>query len=110
MTLGLTPRLAQALAYLRRYISAHGYAPSRAEMAEALGIKSRGAVNAMIDRLEQRGFIKREARTSRSLLIVEHDHLAPELELMISGYCRTHQISRTEFNRRAALLQLRSAA
>lgn len=102
MRAGLTPRMAQLLDILRRSIEANGCAPSYAEMAEAMGLSSRGAVAGMVDRLEDRGFVRRLAGQARTITIVEQSGLSPETERRISVYCRNRDITRQEFDKRAA--------
>lgn len=92
---GLTPRQAQLFAIIRRHIQAHGSVPSRAELADLLGIKSRGAVNGLIDRLEERGFLRRAGHGARGLELVEQaDRFAPGVEANISAYCQRHRVPR----------------
>jgi SOS-response transcriptional repressor LexA len=99
---GLTPRLGDLLIFIRSAIERDGHAPSFTEMARALGINSRGAVAGMISRLEKRGYIRRVAKSARSISIVETPGIAPELELLIADYCRRAGIPRHEFDRQAA--------
>ena len=110
MSNGLTPRLAQLLQIIKSSIRANGYAPAYADMAEALGISSRGAVCAMIDRLEQRGFITRAKGAARSITIVPQSGLSPELESEIDAYCCRIGITRPVFDQRAAESFLRGRA
>lgn len=107
MSAGLTPRLAQLLRIIDASIRANGYAPAYADMAAALGIRSRGAVCAMVDRLEQRGFITRQRGTARSIAIVDQSGLSPALETEIAAYCRRIGITRPVFDQRAAERLLR---
>ncbi|MGO4738619.1 LexA family protein [Bosea sp. 2KB_26] len=107
MRQGLTPRLAQLLAFIQSASRRNACAPSYAEMATALGIRSRGAVAAMIDRLEERGFVRRVSGTARSITIIEQAGLSPALEAEIEAYCRNIRISRQEFDKRAAQSLLR---
>lgn len=110
MSQGLTPRLAQLLRIIDISIRANGYAPAYADMAESLGISSRGAVCAMVDRLEQRGFITRTKGAARSITIVDQSGLSPALEAQISAYCRRIGITRPVFDQRAAESLLRGRA
>ena len=102
MRAGLTPRLGKLLVVIRSAIERDGHAPSFTEMAEALDIKSRGAVAGMISRLEKRGYIRRVAKTSRSITVIDVPGISPELEVLIADYCRRASIPRHEFDRQAA--------
>ena len=110
MRSGLTPRLAQTLEVIRRHIAGHGMAPTRGEIADALGIRSRGAVNAMIDRLEERGFIARQRNSSRAIEILEQPGFSHALEAEIAMYCQNVGITRPVFDQRAAESLLRGRA
>lgn len=107
---GLTPKLAKLLTFIDRRIRTDRVSPSYAEMAEAMGVRSRGAMCAMVGRLEQRGYVRRDGINARSLVLVEDEGLPPAIEARVQDYCRDHQLSRVEFDRRAALRQLESAA
>jgi SOS-response transcriptional repressor LexA len=99
---GLTPRLGQLLIFIRSAIEQDGHAPSFTEMARALGLKSRGAVAGMVGRLEDRGYIRRIAKSARSITVIEVPGISPELDVQIADYCRSARIPRHEFDRRAA--------
>lgn len=107
MVQGLTARQAELLAFIKSSIKRDGRAPSYAEMAGALGTSSRGAVAGMVDRLEARGVVRRLSRSARSISVVEHGGLSPEQEMRIAAYCRAVEITRSEFDRRAAEALLR---
>lgn len=47
----------------------HGYAPTHAEIMEALGSKSKGSPAALISRLVEAGYLKRVANVPRGLVI-----------------------------------------
>lgn len=108
MNLGLTARQAELLAFIRSSIKHNGCAPSYAEMAGAMGIASRGAVAGMVDRLEERGVIRRVAGSARSISIVEQGGLSAALEARIAAYCRCTEMTRSEFDKRAAEALLRA--
>lgn len=57
--------------YVRGVIQENGYAPSVRDIKLALGIKSTSTVHSYIERLEAKGYIKREQGKSRTLRIYE---------------------------------------
>jgi len=57
--------------YIREVILKNGYAPSVRDIKLALGIKSTSTVHSYIERLEIKGYIKREQGKSRTLRIYE---------------------------------------
>ncbi|WIM09281.1 hypothetical protein [Enhydrobacter sp.] len=68
----LTPRQAELLAFLRAYAAAHGgVMPSHDEITVALGLRSKARVSAVIDRLVERGFLRRLPRRARALELID---------------------------------------
>jgi len=63
----LTSRQAEVLAFLRRYIAKHGYAPTLRETAQALGIASTNGVSDHLRSLARKGYIERAAGRARSI-------------------------------------------
>ena len=57
--------------YIRGVIRENGYAPSVRDIKLALGIKSTSTVHSYIERLEIKGYIKRDQGKSRTLRIYE---------------------------------------
>ncbi len=47
--------------FIKHFIAKHGYGPSYDEMKDAIGHKSKGSVAQLIDRLEERGLVRRVA-------------------------------------------------
>lgn len=70
MTMGLTEVQAKALTFIRRRVAAGGVAPTYAEIAEALGIKSKSGAHRVVDELEERGHVRRLPRRRRALEVV----------------------------------------
>ena len=68
----LSPRQSRALQFIRDYIQLHGRSPSMAEVATHLEI-SPPAAHQLIVRLEQLGYIRKEAGVPRSLTPVNLD-------------------------------------
>jgi repressor LexA len=63
----LTKRQKQMVDYLGEYISAHGYAPTLAEIGQHFGLSSLATVHKHLRNLEQKGAIRREHNHSRAL-------------------------------------------
>jgi SOS-response transcriptional repressor LexA len=66
----LTPRLQQLIQFISDYISVHGYSPLIEEMRIGMGFKGKSVVARMIDKLEERGFVKRHHGATRGITIV----------------------------------------
>ncbi len=67
----VTRRQKQVLDYLRGYMREHGYGPSLEEIGRHLGVTSLATVHKHLTRLEERGAIRRRARQSRSVEVLE---------------------------------------
>ncbi|GAA2642004.1 transcriptional repressor LexA [Paractinoplanes durhamensis] len=63
----LTPRQRQILTMLREWFDQHGYPPTMREIAAAVGLASPSSVAHQLDRLEELGHIRRDARGSRAV-------------------------------------------
>ena len=68
---GLTPRQADALAFIRAHIKAHGYPPSYQEIADQLGISSKSGVSRLLTGLAYRGHIDMLYGRARSIALRE---------------------------------------
>ncbi|MBQ7364278.1 MAG: transcriptional repressor LexA [Clostridia bacterium] len=65
--------------YICQVIRRSGYSPSVRDIQEALGIKSTSTVHAYLDRLEQKGYIKKSPGKSRTIRTSEVDsHVTSE--------------------------------
>lgn len=86
----LYPRERQFLDFITQFIGRYGYAPTLKEIGEALNIHSPATVHEHIDRLRQKGFIKKLDGTARGLEIVEENYRPAgnkvTLELPVLGY------------------------
>lgn len=71
MTHGLTPRQAEAVAFIKSYIGEHGFSPSFKEIARGLGIGANcGYVARLIHRLKVRGAIDFIPAHARSISVL----------------------------------------
>ena len=69
----ITRRQAALLACVRKYAAAHdGATPSYQEIADALGLRSKSRVSALVERLVARGYLHRIPKRARGLEVVEH--------------------------------------
>ena len=69
--MSLTDRQQQTYNFLRAYIARHGVAPKLREIAEHLGITSRGTVHRYLGALVEAGLIVVEADRARGIELVE---------------------------------------
>ena len=80
----------QVLEFIAQYIQRHGYAPTLSEIAESLGVNAVSTVHEHLERLVQKGFIKKTAGFERGIeLISEKVKLSENetaIELPVLGY------------------------
>lgn len=72
----LTPKQHQLLIYIDEFIKTNGHSPSFEEMKAAVGLKSKSGIHALINSLEERGFIRKLAHKARALEVLK----MPEME------------------------------
>lgn len=86
----LYPRERQLLDFINQFIGRYGYAPTLKEIGEALNIHSPATVHEHVDRLRQKGFIRKLDGTSRGLEIVKENYrpvgTGATLELPVLGF------------------------
>ena len=70
MNKSLTPRQAEVLKYIVQQIQLKGYPPSVREIGFAIGIKSSATVHGHLEKLEEKGFIRKDPTKSRSIEIL----------------------------------------
>lgn len=69
---GLTAKQRQALLFVRAFMAqSGGVAPSYEEIRQALGVASKSNVFRVVSSLEQRGFIRRIHKSTRSISLTE---------------------------------------
>lgn len=71
----LTPKLQQTYQFIRRFILQRGLAPTEKEIAEGIGIKSRGVVHRYIHELVGKGLLKIVPRKKRNIQLIENPSL-----------------------------------
>lgn len=67
----LTTRQRQVLNFIRRSLQKNGIAPTRAEIAEAMGFQSKNAAVDHLKALERKGFIRLHSDLSRGIQMLE---------------------------------------
>ncbi len=86
----LYPRERQLLDFISQFIQRYGYAPTLKEIGEAVGMGSPATVHEHIDRIRQKGFIKKLDGTARGLEVVTDKYRAgsteASVELPVLGY------------------------
>jgi repressor LexA len=80
----------QVLEFVTQYIQRHGYAPTLVEIAESMGVNAPSTVHEHLQRLADKGFIKKAAGFERSIeLVTDKVRINPSesaLELPVLGY------------------------
>lgn len=67
----LTPKQHKLLMYIDSFIKTNGHSPSFEEMKAAVGLKSKSGIHALINSLEERGFIRKLAHKARALEVLK---------------------------------------
>jgi repressor LexA len=67
----LKPREKQILLFMKKQIAAKGYPPTVREINAALGIKSTSTTHKDIERLEQKGYIRKDPSKPRAIMITD---------------------------------------
>ncbi len=80
----------QTLEFITQFIQRFGYAPTLKEIGNALGMNSVATVHEHLDKLRQKGYIKKLDGTSRGIEVVEEKYRAGQpstaVELPVLGY------------------------
>ena len=67
----LNDREKAILKYVQKQIKLNGYPPSVREIGKAVGLKSTATVHGYLNKLEEKGFIKREQQKGRTLKLLK---------------------------------------
>ncbi len=81
----LTARQSEILALIKRYLTEHGYPPTRIEIAQELGFKSPNAAEDHLRALARKGLIEMIAGASRGIRVLDFTALADEQKLPVIG-------------------------
>lgn len=60
----------QVLEFISQYIQRHGYAPTLIEIAESIGVNAVSTVHEHLERLVQKGFVKKSAGFERGIELI----------------------------------------
>ena len=72
----LTKRQEESLQYIKKYIVSHGYPPTVREITNALGLSSPATIQAHLNGLAQKGYIKKGGNRNRTIeLMVKNEYL-----------------------------------
>jgi repressor LexA len=72
----LTPTQDRTLTFIRRYLKRRGYAPSLIEIAEGIGITSKGTAHRHVQALAEAGVIRLIAGRKRGIELVDEETLS----------------------------------
>ncbi len=67
----LTVRQREVLEFIRKWFLRRGYGPTVRELAKGMGIHSPNGVMGHLDALQRKGYIKRQANLSRSIILTD---------------------------------------
>ena len=79
----LTRRQEDALVFIKSYIVSHGYPPTVREIAEAIGVSSPATVQAHLDCLANKGYIKKGNNRNRTIELMVENEFIPKNEDVI---------------------------
>ncbi|MEG0826371.1 MAG: transcriptional repressor LexA [Bacilli bacterium] len=73
----LTKRQDDVLDYVKGYIASHGYPPTVREIGKAIGVNSPATVQAHLECLSEKGFIRKEGAKNRTIeVLVNNEYLS----------------------------------
>ncbi len=79
----LTKRQEDALNFIKTYIVSHGYPPTVREIAEAIGVSSPATVQAHLDCLANKGYIKKGNNKNRTIELMVDNEFLPQNENVV---------------------------
>lgn len=91
--IGLTPKQAECLDFLKAYIAQHGKPPIFREIADGIGLKSKSDIFRLVAALKERGAIDFLPRRSRSISIIEPLKFLPaDVRNFVTEYAKAHHV------------------
>lgn len=78
----LTKRQVDVLNYVKTFIVSHGYPPTVREIGKALEISSPATIQAHLNNIEKKGYIKREGTKNRAIELLVKNEFESENELI----------------------------
>lgn len=79
----LTKRQEDTLKYIKEYIVSHGYPPTVREIAQAIDVSSPATVQAHLDQLADKGYIKKGSNKNRTIELMVENEFMPVSENVI---------------------------
>jgi len=79
----LTKRQKEILDFIKSYINDNGYAPTLEEIAENFGLSSVGTVAEHLEKIEVKGYLKREDNQPRAINLIESE---PVAQIPLAGF------------------------
>lgn len=79
----LTKRQEDALKFIKTYIVSHGYPPTVREIATSIGVSSPATVQAHLDSLANKGYIKKGSNKNRTIELMVENEFIPKNEDVI---------------------------
>ena len=79
----LTKRQEDALKFIKSYIVSHGYPPTVREIASNIGVSSPATVQAHLDSLANKGYIKKGSNKNRTIELMVDNEFIPKNEDVI---------------------------
>ena len=79
----LTKRQEDALKFIKTYIVSHGYPPTVREIASNIGVSSPATVQAHLDSLANKGYIKKGSNKNRTIELMVDNEFIPKNENVI---------------------------
>ena len=80
----LTKRQEDALNFIKTYIVSHGYPPTVREIATNIGVSSPATVQAHLDSLANKGYIKKGSNKNRTIELMVDNEFIPKNEYVIA--------------------------
>ncbi len=74
----LTKRQEDALKFIKTYIVSHGFPPTVREIAEAIGVSSPATVQAHLDSLANKGYIRKGNNKNRTIELMVKNEFLPQ--------------------------------
>ena len=78
----ITKRQVDVLNYVKTFIVSHGYPPTVREIGKALEISSPATIQAHLNNIEKKWYIKREGTKNRAIELLVKNEFEPENELI----------------------------
>lgn len=79
----LTKRQEDALSFIKSYMVSHGYPPTVREIATALNVSSPATIQAHLDCLANKGYIKKGSNKNRTIELMVENEFEPKNESVV---------------------------